>query len=80
MESIELVIETNVQAIELHTPRGRVPALDLMLVTLIDPATNQTKTRPRLRLPLEMAIALRDQLVMTVAHIETPPGSAQTSH
>jgi len=80
MERIELVIETEVQSIELHTPRGRVPAVDMLLVTLLDPATNQTKTRPRLRLPLEMAKALRDQLAATLAHIETPPDRGRTSH
>jgi hypothetical protein len=80
MESIELVIDSSVQAIELHTPSGRVPAVDMLLVTLLDPATNRTKTRPRLRLPLDMAKALRDQLAATLAHIETPPDPGRTSH
>lgn len=80
METIELVLEVETQNIELHTPGGPLSAIDVLLVTMLDPATNQTKTRPRLRLPLAIAQALRDQLTLTLGHIETRRGQGKTSH
>lgn len=80
METVELVLEVQTQSIELHTPSGPLPAIDVLLVTMLDSGTGQRETRPRLRLPLEIARALRDQLTLTLDHIETAHGQDETSH
>jgi len=80
MESFELVIELEMQSITLHRPSGPLPAIDLLIVTMTDSKTGALTTRPRLRLPIDIAEALRDQLTLTLAHIETSRGPAKTSH